>query len=61
MNKKLRNKRILVAVISATTGGFLGSYIGGLIFETILSKVFGGFIGAVVLGTLIPVLFVKKK
>ena len=60
MDKKLR-KRIFVAVISATAGGFLGSYVGGLISETILSRILGGFLGAVVLGTLIPVLFLKKK
>ncbi len=59
-DKKLR-KRIFVAVISAAAGGFLGSYIGGLISQEILAKVLGGFIGAVALGTLIPVLFLKKK
>lgn len=60
MAKKL-GKRILVGVVSATAGGFLGSYLGGLISPEIWAKVLGGFIGAVVLGTLIPVLFFKKK
>lgn len=60
-DKKLRNKRILVAVISATIGGFLGSYIGGLISPEIWVKILGSFIGAVALGTFIPMLLFKKK
>jgi len=60
MAKKL-SKRILIAVISAAAGGFLGSYVGGLISPEIWVKVLGAFVGAVVLGTLIPVLFLKKK
>jgi len=60
MAKKL-SKRILIAVISAAAGGFLGSYIGGLISPEIWVKILGGFIGAIILGTLIPVLFLKKK
>jgi len=60
MNKKLK-KRIFVAVISATAGGFLGSYVGGLVSPEIWVKVLGAFVGAVALGTLIPVLFLKKK
>ena len=51
MDKKLRNKRILVAVISAAAGGVLGSYVGGLINPEIWVRVLGAFIGAVVLGT----------
>ncbi len=60
MAKKL-GKRILVAVISATAGGFLGSYLGGLISPEIWVRVLGAFIGAVALGTLIPVISFKKK
>ena len=58
---KKRGKRILVAVISATAGGFLGAWVGGLISPEIWVKVLGGFIGAVALGTLIPRLLFKKK
>jgi uncharacterized membrane protein YfcA len=61
MDKKSRNKRILVAVISATAGGFLGSYVGGLINPEVWVRVLGAFVGAVALGTLIPALFLKKK
>lgn len=60
MNKKLK-KRILVAVISATVGGLLGSYVGGLIIPEVWAKFVGGFIGAVILGTIIPVILFKKK
>lgn len=60
MDKKL-SKRILVAVISATAGGVLGSYVGGLINPEVWGRVLGAFVGAVALGTLIPVLFLKKK
>jgi hypothetical protein len=60
MDKKLK-KRIFVAVISATVGGLLGSYIGGLISPEIWVKVLGAFVGAVTLGTLIPMSLFKKS
>jgi hypothetical protein len=60
MDKKLK-KRIFVAIISATIGGLLGSYVGGLISPEIWVKVLCSLIGAVSFGTLIPGLFFKKK
>ncbi len=54
-------KKILVAVVSATVGGVLGSYVGGLINPEVWARVLGAFVGAVALGTIIPILFFRKK